>query len=265
MIKKSDIQAFGAGLLAKELSSGTVANILRLLFSIIKDAQEENIIAKDICKGVKIPHTKKKKITVLTRAAQYMLEKTCEQEETGIVVMLALYTGMRVGEISALKWSDIDLNEGMIYVHETAQRITSYSRETTKKDAKTVLCFENPKSESSERGIALSPKMISYLKKYRLSAVGEYVVSCKGGVAEPRVCQYRFERLLKKSGIKKVNFHALRHTYATRCMEEGMDLKTLSQLMGHSQTAMTLKYGDSLIEHKKQAVKALDNVYRTAG
>jgi len=266
MLTKSDIQSFGRGLTNKGLSQGTAANVLRLLFSVIKSAMEEDIIEKDICKGVRIPRTRKNKIPVLTRTSQYILEKTCEHEKNGIEVLLALYTGMRVGEICALKWSDIDLNEGLVYVHKTVQRITRYRENSagSNGDAKTLLNFESPKTESSERVIALSPNMITYLSKCRLSAVGEYVVSCKGGVAEPRVCQYRFEKLLKKAGIKRVNFHVLRHTYATRCMEEGMDLKTLSQLMGHSQMSMTLKYGDSLTEHKKLAVKALDNVYKTA-
>ena len=256
ILRKADIEHFITALTEKELSNGTIANILRLLFAIIRTAREENIIEFDIGKGVQIPKTKKKKISVLTRNAQSTLEKTCEQEKTGIVVMLALYTGMRVGEISALKWADVDLNEGLIYVQKTAQRITRYNGKGTK----TALNIESPKTESSERIIALPQMMIAYLSKCKLDTASEYVVSCKGSVAEPRVCQYRFENLLKKAGIQRINFHTLRHTYATRCMEEGMDLKTLSQLMGHSQASMTLKYGDSLTEHKKHAVKALDNV-----
>jgi len=126
------------------------------------------------------------------------------------------------------------------------------------------MVFGLPKTDTSERVIALSSKLISCLRAYREKADCAYVISCKGHFAEPRVCQYRFESLLKKAGIQKISFHSLRHTFATRCLEEGMDVKTLSELMGHSGVEMTLKYGKSLTEHKKKAVMLLDNVSQIA-
>ena len=260
LIRKSDVRDFMYHLKGKGLSDGSVANILRLLAAMLKSAREENIVVEDACAGIQMPSSKRRKISVLTRTEQAQLERTCAQEKAGIVALLALYTGMRVGEISALKWSDIDLNEGLLYVRETAQRVTKYGAA----GAKTRLYFERPKTASSERVIALPKNLTAYLRKHRAAAKGDYVVSCKGGVAEPRVCQYRFKVLLEKACVKPVNFHALRHTYATRCMEEGMDVKTLSQLMGHAQASMTLRYGDSLTEHKKRAVMALDKVYQVA-
>lgn len=257
-LTKSDIEIFKNKLKQKNLSDGTVNNVLRLLSAILKQAKREHIITENLCEDITLTHRKKKKIEVLTRSEQYKLEQVCLREKTGVLPILALYTGMRVGEISALKWSDVDLSEGLIYVCQTVQRITNYNGA----ERRTALQFESPKSESSERIIALSPKMVAYLAKCKQCSSSKYVVSCKGNVAEPRVCQYRFKSLLKKAGLEKINFHALRHTYATRCMEEGIDVKTLSQLMGHSTVTMTLRYGNSLIEHKKQAVTVLDNVYK---
>ena len=173
---------------------------------------------------------------------------------------IALYTGMRLGEICALKWSDIDLEEGLLYVRATAQRINNYDDE----DTKTELYFGSPKTVSSERLIALSPKTVLFLKAHKENADCEYVISCKGHIAEPRVCQYRFDVLLEKAEIEKINFHSLRHTFATRCLEQGVDVKTLSQLLGHARVEMTLKYGDSLTEHKKKAVTLLDAVHLIA-
>ena len=260
MLKKSDVENFMDKLSDKGLSAGTITNVFRLLSVIISKAQDENVIVENICKGIRKPYMQKRKITVLSRNAQYLLERSCEKEKTGILPLLALYTGMRVGEISALKWSDVDLDEGLLYVKGTAQRITKHIGN----EKKTKVYIGAPKTASSERVIALSPRMIDYLLKHKETADSEYVISCKGHIAEPRVCQYRFEVLLKKAGIGKVSFHSLRHTYATRCLEQGIDVKTLSQLMGHSGVEMTLKYGDSMIEHKKRAVLLLDNMCQIA-
>jgi len=260
MLRETDIESFMDKLRDEGLSIGTIAKIMRCLTAIINRAREEGIITQDICKKIRIPHNKKRKISVLSRAEQISLERVCEQEKTGLLPMLALYTGMRVGEISALKWSDIDLDEGLLYVRETVQRLNNYDA----RESKTALNFGAPKTETSERVIALSLKMASHLRECKNETDCEYVISCKGHIAEPRVCQYRFESLLKKAGIKKISFHSLRHTFATRCLEEGMDVKTLSELMGHSGVEMTLKYGKSLTEHKKKAVMLLDHVSQIA-
>jgi len=256
MLSEADIEDFVDKLGEKGLSEGTIAKIMRRLSAIIGKAREAGIIVNDICKGIKTLRKKKKAITVLTRSAQQLLEQVCEQEKTGLLPILALYTGMRVGEISALKWIDVDLEEGLIYVRKTAQRLSNYDEYETK----TAICFGSPKTETSERVIAIPRKLISDLIEHRKKAVCEYVISCKGHIAEPRVCQYRFESLLKKAGIERISFHSLRHTYATRCWEEGVDEKTLSDLMGHSSVEMTFKYGSALVEHKKKVVMLLDNV-----
>ena len=260
MLSEADIENFVDKLRGKNLSEGTVAKIMRRLSAIIDKARKEGIIVEDILKKVKKPRKKKKVITVLTRTAQHLLEQVCEEDKNGLLPLLALYTGMRVGEISALKWIDVDLEEGLIYVRKTAQRLNNYENYK----AKTELCLGSPKTETSERIIAIPQKLISELREHRKKAVCEYVIFCKGHIAEPRVCQYRFESLLKKAGIERISFHSLRHTYATRCWEEGMDEKTLSELMGHSSVEMTFKYGSALVEHKKKAAMLLDNVVRIA-
>jgi len=256
-LTKTDTDQFKEKLEEKGLAENTVIDIMRLLSTILNKACEEKVIAqREFSKCTGKSRRKKRKIVVLTRAAQYTLERTCEREKTGLLVLLALYTGMRVGEISALKWDDVDLDEGFVYVRETVQRIGKHDGSGDK----TELSFDSPKSENSERAIPLSQTIVSHLKKNKEHADCEYVISCKNHIAEPRVCQYRFDTLLEKAGLKKVNFHALRHTFATRCMEEKMDIKTLSEILGHSDVKMTLEYGKSLTEHKKKAVMLLDKV-----
>ena len=262
LLDESDVDEFRNKLKAKGLSADTIARIMRLLYTLIAKARKAGIIVTEIEKKT-MPHKRKRRITVLSRAEQAALERVCEGEKTGLLVLLALYTGMRVGEISALQWPDVYLDEGLIYVRETAQRLNKYDNDED--EAKTALTFGLPKSATSERYIAIPPKLIAYLQKAKDKADCEYVISCKRHIAEPRVCQYRFERLLQKADIQKTGFHSLRHTYATRCMESGMDVKTLAAQMGHSKVEMTLKYGDALMEHKKTAVAVLDNVCQIAG
>jgi integrase len=254
-LDREALEAFAESLKAKNLSGGTRRNILRLLLSVLGQARAGEL------EGFTLPQAEKRKVPVLSRSEQERLESTALRDEKDAAVTLALYTGLRLGELCALRWEDVDLPEGIVHVRGTLQRLEN---ETA---AGTSLRFGPPKTLSSERDVPLPGSLLGYLKELKARADGEYVVACKGSFAEPRVIQYRFHALLERAGLRRVNFHALRHTFAVRCMELHMDVTTLSQLLGHASVKLTLDvYTDSLMEHKKREIQALDSLcLRKAG
>lgn len=169
-------------------------------------------------------------------------------------ILLCLYTGMRLGELCALKWTDFDFRDRMVAVNRTVQRIT------TKEDAAgTVLMETAPKSESSRRTIPLTDEMAGLLKG--IGGDGEYVF---GGdrPLEPRTMQYQMKRILREACVENRNFHILRHTFATNCVESGMDVKTLSVLLGHSDVKITLnRYVHPTMESKRKQIGRLPDFY----
>jgi integrase len=257
-MKPGDLSAFADLLKEKGLCAGTRHNILRLLLAVLRDGVSKGEVESALLNGFEVPAPERKKVPVLTKAEQKAVEETALSEKHGASVLLALYTGLRVGEICALKWRDVDFAEGVVHVRGTVQRV-----ETPGGKAKTAVQAGLPKTAASERSVPVPKKLLEYLKALKRCSSSEYVVTCMGGMTEPRVLQYRFHALLKRAGVKRINFHALRHTYAVRCMELKMDVTTLSQLMGHASVKMTLDvYTDSLFEHKKAEVQALNGICR---
>jgi len=129
---------------------------------------------------------------------------------------------------------------------------------------KTELALLPPKSESSERDIPLQDFLLELLRKMKVKKDCEYIVSSKGKPVEPRSIQRRFKKLLLAAEVKEVNFHATRHTFATRALETGFDLKSLSELLGHSSATTTFKYAHSLDEHKRKCMNGLSEVFSRA-
>jgi integrase len=129
--------------------------------------------------------------------------------------------------------------------------------------AKTELVFGVPKSVYSRRDLPMARPLQTVLKMWsREHREGEYVITCKGSYAEPRTVRYRFMRLLKKAGLNPVRFHSLRHTFATRSLERGASITSLSRLLGHASVKMTLDvYTDATPESMAAAVHGLDNLY----
>lgn len=169
-------------------------------------------------------------------------------------VLLCLYTGMRLGELCALKWEDIDFRDRTVAVNRTVQRIAVKGYMT-----RTVLMETPPKSESSKRIIPLTDEMAGLLEMFQRS--GDYVF---GGdrPLEPRTMQYRMKRILDEAGVDSRNFHILRHTFATNCVESGMDAKTLSALLGHSDVKITLnRYVHPTMDSKRRQIGRLPEFY----
>lgn len=196
-------------------------------------------------------------VRVLNRTEQAKLLR-CLYEEMDIYkmgILLCISTGLRLGEICSLKWKDIDLNGKVLYVNTTVQRIACKDG-----NEKTTLLEGNPKSVFSQREIPLSDEIVNLLSLY-YSESFPYVIN-KNHPMEPRTYQNKFQNYLKTAGVEKKNFHALRHTFATNCINSGADIKSLSEILGHSDVKITLnRYVHPTLDIKRRHMNTLSSVY----
>ena len=173
-------------------------------------------------------------------------------------VFICLYTGIRIGELCALQWKNISFNEKTIVIENTMQRLQNDDPNSI---FKTRIIITEPKSKASLRTIPLPDFVLKVIKPF-VAAPNAYVLSgkCKS-IIEPRTMQNRFKTYLKKGNIDDANFHSLRHTFATRCIEAGFDVKTLSEILGHSSVKITLdRYVHSSMELKRSNMEKLTPV-----
>ncbi len=208
-----------------------------------------------------IPKGKPKEKELIGKDEQTILNRylTANPTASNIGILLSAATGVRIGELCALKWSDIDLEKRTLTVRNTVQRIKNIGGNT-----RTKLIVTSPKSSSSAREIPLPDFIIPLLRD--LKASGEYyLLSGTRGIVEPRTMQYRFERILSDLKLSKVSFHSLRHRFATNCIELGFDVKTLSEILGHSSVEITLnRYVHSSMERKAQCMRSLSSIFTVA-
>lgn len=232
------------------LSDATINGTFTLLKSFMKDAHEQGLLKVNPCRRFRIKKEMPQKQRVLSVQEQEQLYKA--SEESDFPGVFSLYTGMRLGEISALKWEDIDFDKGTITVCRTVQRIKRMS-------GGTILMIGSPKTSRSVRVIPIPVFLIDQLKKLRENSTSsEYVFGKDTKPADPRTLQRHLERLTKNIGISHVHFHTLRHTYATRLMELGVDIKTISVLLGHASVKTTMDiYVHSLFATQCDAVKRI--------
>ncbi|MBO1308895.1 site-specific integrase [Enterococcus sp. 669A] len=237
------------------LSVSSVKLIVGLLSRTLKAAEGKGKIARNPCKEVKLPKGKKKKVRALSKLEQKRLEKVVAKEkgDNGLPAILAMHTGMRIGEIAALKWENVLFDQNLILVESTYQRVSVADTNQT------VLHYGSVKSASSCRVIPMSDKIRKDLQAKKLKADNEFVFSVNGKPCEPRLLTYHFHQIRKKAKLEDVHFHQLRHTFATRCLESGADIPSVSALLGHSSTQMTLDiYSDSMLEQRIIAISSME-------
>lgn len=199
---------------------------------------------------------KKKRVRTFSIAEQTILLECIygRMDKFMAAVLLCLYVGLRLGELCALRWTDIDFNGKVLTVNRTVQRIAGPDHIT-----KTVLLENPPKSESSRRTIPLTLELLEILSGLKREQL--YVFGGEKPL-EPRTMQYRFKKLLKEAGIDDRTFHTLRHTFATNCVENGMDVKALSELLGHSDVKITLnRYVHPTMDSKRKQLGELSDFY----
>ena len=243
-----------------ELSLELAAKSVRSVFSILRlglnDAYEKNLTS-DLCRKIKLPKVKKKEVKVFTKLEQKAIEKYIESSvnSNDIGILLCFYTGIRIGELCALDWKNIDLKRGVISIEHTLYRVKS---ESGKK--KTELKISTPKSESSIRDIPLPKFLIVKLKA--IENRSGFFINRNGKFIEPNVYSRRYKNILLELDIPYRKYHSTRHTFATRALEIGMDIKTLSEILGHSSPTVTLNlYSHSLPEHKRKEMDRLGKLY----
>ena len=250
------IQEYCDSLLQNKVSTTVIHEMVLLIkLSLKRDAKINSYHPLFI--DLDLPATsKKKKVTILSRTDQksimnYILSND-NQKYCGII--LSLMTGLRIGELCALKWSDIDLKKRIIVVNKTLQRICE-------KGKKSKITITTPKTSNSLREIPMSNTLYDFLIKLKPAKRDIYFLTSTSVPTEPRNYRKIYLTLLKKLKINKTSFHALRHTFATRLIENKVDIKTVSELLGHASVNITISiYVHSEFNTKRKAVKTLDNL-----
>ena len=259
------------------LSPKTLTNIRNLLHLALEQAVQNKLIKENPVEGVRLPKNVQREMRVLSREEQDRLIRAARQapEPAAFGVIFDLFTGLRLGELCGLRWQNVDMKQGTFLVCETRNRLPNHDDSIAA--STTVKTVASTKTDHSRRTVYLLDELFQDLKYYKEiqdSIAAEYpgynqegYVFCQenGQPYEPRTYQDLFKRCVRQAGIKDANFHALRHTFATRSLEQGMDVVTLSRLLGHANPSITMdKYGHALDDHKRASIGKLGDVYAGA-
>jgi len=237
------------GLTSKPLSPKTINDMTCLLLQIAKnycsfdvDIDKLNYKLADINVFTEVEYSKLKAYLAIG----------LDNKKLGI--MVAMLTGVRIGELCALKWENIDLNCAVITINKTIQRIKT---DTGKGKAKTKIIIDTPKSDASIRTIPIPDILLRKLKDFKAND-NTYLLTNTADYIEPRIYQRHFKSYLVECNIKDNNFHTIRHTFATMAVLREVDIKTVSLLLGHSDVSFTMKrYVHPNIEHKRLQIEKL--------
>ena len=253
------VETFKLDLLKNGLAPKTVKDILMVLHSIL------NYTAKMLpgifpMVEIQYPKETRKEMRVLTleeqqRFVSYLQE---DMDECKLGVLLALLTGLRIGELCALQWGNISVRNRTIYVCATMQRIKNL---TGDEGGKTKVLMGSPKSDTSIRTIPISDNAAELCKKMRSKNPANFLLTGTQKYMEPRTLQYRLDKYTRECGLDGVHFHTLRHTFATRCVELGFDVKSLSEILGHANVNITMnRYVHPSMELKQRNMNILDGL-----
>ena len=267
----ADLQRFYLCKLQEDrLAPKTISNLHACLHRALQQAVKEQMIPSNPCDAVDLPRKETAEISVLTREQQVKLMQESYRHRYGVFIRLALSTGMRIGEIVGLRWDDIDFTNRILFVRSTLNRLPTVDGES-----KTQLFVGTPKTKNGRRSIPLFDAIISDLADWRKTQGADaqmaqsayentgYVVTNEfGKPIEPRTFRDHYIRILKAAGLPHFTFHALRHTFATRAIEQGMDVKALSKILGHASVGFTLDtYAHLLDDHKRESMMLMQELY----
>ena len=239
----------------KGLSPKTVADILSLMRSILRNASYNGYLIPFDLKSV-VVRQNQKEMRILTKTEQQILCQFIINNPTpkNIGILICMFTGIRVGEVCALQCEDISIFEKTIHIHQTMQRIQTNNNS----GEKTKIIVTTPKSQCSIRTIPIPDELIDLIKNSNMSVSGYFLTGSSKKWIEPRTMQNHFKSISRKCNIKEVNFHALRHTFATRCIEYGFDIKSLSEILGHANVNITMnRYVHPTMDLKRNNMERL--------
>lgn len=239
------------------LSASYVRSIMLVINAAIKFAVSEQLclpLKTPICK----PSVIKKELSILSLEEQKRLENALLDnfDLTRAGIYISLHTGLRIGEVCGLAWDDVDLENGVIHVRHTVARIRKDNSAGS-----TTLIIDTPKTKASKRDIPISSALLPILLKLKTLSNKGFLLTGTSEFIKPRTFEYRYHRILDDCGIPSINYHALRHTFATRCVEAGVDIKSLSEILGHGNVSVTLNtYVHSSLEMKRIQLEKLTSL-----
>ena len=235
------------------LAPKTVRDILSILKGIIDFATSERLIKSSI--AMPYPKQQQKSMRVLSHLEQIALRQALLENITihKVGILLCLYTGLRVGEVCGLHWEDFSPCFDKVSVRQSVRRIKNNNG-----TSKTKLIIDSPKSKSSIRDIPIPEFIIPTLMDFRQEGSTHFISTPDSPLIEPRTMQNHFKRIIETAGITDANFHCLRHTFSTLCIEAGVDIKSLSEMLGHTNVNITLnRYVHSTFDQKRESMNRL--------
>jgi len=260
-LKQATIQGFVNAMVAEgRLGARTIGIIISMLRHALGYAEDYEYIVKNPCRRIRLPKVDEVEVEIFNNAEQTRIEKAVinSKDNRYYGLLITFYTGMRIGELCALRWSNVDFAEKCIYVKKSMNR----AARNDDSGKKTIMLEQEPKTKKSKRRIELPDFIVKILRKLKAESNSEYVFSMKNGsFVHPRTMQNIHKRLLAVADVKYNKFHVLRHSFATRASEINADVKTVSETLGHSDTRITLnRYTHSLLEQKQKMMGGL-NLY----
>lgn len=242
----------------KGLSSSTVNSIITVAQNSLREACNIGLMQNGFADKIKRPKPNEKTVECFSMDEQKKIENAVIESRKPymIGIIICFYTGLRIGELLALEWKDIDYFNSTITVDKTCY----FCKDS---EGKYMRMLDAPKTAASRRVIPF-PKQLKHLLKAAFNiAQSPYLIEKNGKPISIRTYQRNFEILLRRLHIPHRGFHALRHTFATRAIECGMDVKTLSEILGHKNATITLnRYAHSLMDHKKDMMNRLGRLYK---
>lgn len=239
----------------KELSANFVNMVISVIQNSLKTAHLVGIANEYTANKIKRPRTKEKQVECFSCQEQKKIENCVlnSGKDKLFGIVLCLYTGLRIGELLALTWNDIDFEKSILSVTKTCH--------DGNENGKHIRIIDTPKTENSRRQIPLSKTLVKMLKEIKKKSKCEFVIADGEKPVFIRSYQRMFELFLKKLGLQHKGVHSLRHTFATRALECGMDVKSLSEILGHKNAMITLnRYAHSLWEHKAEMMNKLSKM-----
>ena len=252
------LQQFINNMQNKGYASTTIHGLISLLKLSLVKAVELDIVDKEYSNYLSRPKAKTKRVECFSIYEQRKMENFIVfiDKPRYFGILLSLYTGIRLGELLALEWSDLDMRKCVIKVSKSCH--DSWDENGY------IKVIDTPKTHNSQRIIPMPKQLVPYFKVMRRNASSKYVIPGRTAYgAGVRTYQRFFEKMLIDLGIPHKGFHSLRHTFATRALECGMDVKTLSEILGHANPTITLnRYAHSMFDHKTSMMNRVGKLLR---
>lgn len=259
-ISSASVYSFSEKLKQQGLSPRTIKNLLILFHSILRYGEKQGYLNLSQLE-FRYPKINTSPFQLISHEhlTKLITVLSAEDSEFPIGILLCIYTGIRVGELSGIRWEDIDFDKKLLHIRRTISRIKNldYSGESDE-EPKTVLMIGPPKSVSSIRDIPIPDFLLKKMKRIAAEPDSYLLTGTNRKCMEPRNIQRKFQKLLQQCEIPSINIHSLRHAFATRCTEMGFDSKTLSEILGHSSVKITMDiYVHSSIKQKQKCMEKL--------